>query len=58
MEYVLLIMMHVGAIGRGNSNALTHAYFSSKENCEIARKEIEKLPAMTVKEIKAVCVKR
>lgn len=57
MSYVLIIMMHVGAIGSGNSNALTHAYFSSQSLCEEARKEIEKLASGTVKEIRTKCVR-
>lgn len=50
-------MMHVGAIGSGNSNALTHAYFSNQSLCEEARKEIEKLTSGTVKEIRTKCVR-
>ena len=57
MEWVLIIMMHVGALGSGNSNALTNAYFSTQELCEEARKEISKLTSNTVKEIRTVCVR-
>lgn len=38
MEYILILMMHVGPMGSGNSNALTTAEFLSKESCEIAAK--------------------
>lgn len=58
MEYILILMMHVGTMGSGNSNALTTAVFSSKENCEIAGKEAVKLTSGTVKEIKYTCVKK
>lgn len=57
MSYVLIIVMHIGMIGKGDSNALTHAYFSSQSLCEEARKEIEKLASGTVKEIRTKCVR-
>lgn len=56
MDYILILMMHVGSMGSGNSNALTTAVFKSKEACEVAGKQSEKLAAFTVKEIKYVCV--
>lgn len=58
MTYVLILMMHVGMMGSGNSNALTTAEFSSKETCETAGKEAVKMAEDTVKEIKYVCVKK
>lgn len=57
-EYILILMMHVGPLGSGNSNALTTAVFYSQDACEIAGKKAEKLTANTVKEIKYTCVKK
>lgn len=57
MEWVLIIVMHVGAFGKGNSNAINSAYFSSQALCEEARKEVKKLVSGTVKEINATCVR-
>jgi hypothetical protein len=56
--YILILMMHVGPLGSGNSNALTTAEFYGKEVCEAAGKEASKLASGTVKEIKYVCVKK
>lgn len=56
--YVLVIMMHVGVLGNGNSNALSTAVFTSRENCEAARDAVEKLADGTVKKIRTVCVKQ
>lgn len=58
MEYVLILMMHVGAMGSGNSNALTTAVFSSKEACIGAGREAERLASGTVKEIRYLCAKK
>lgn len=54
--YILILMMHVGAMGSGNSNALTTAEFSSMSLCEAAGKQAKELASGTVKEIKFVCV--
>lgn len=56
--FILILMMHVGMMGKGNSNAMTTAEFSSKEACEIAGNEAKKMANDTVKEIKFVCVKK
>ena len=56
--HILILMMHVGFAGTGNSNALTTAYFSSKESCVSAGKEAKKLSDGTVKEIRFTCVKK
>lgn len=56
MIYILILMMHVGPLGEGNSNALTTAEFSTKEKCEIAGKAATKLADGTVKEIRYVCM--
>lgn len=50
--YILILMMHVGPMGTGNSNALTTAEFLSKETCEVAGKAAVKMATLTVKEIK------
>lgn len=55
-EYILILMMHVGAMGSGNSNALTTATFLTKEKCEEAGRLSQSLASGTVKEIKYVCV--
>lgn len=56
--YILILMMHVGPIGDGNSNALTTAEFSSKESCETAGKQAVKMALGTVKNIEFVCAKK
>lgn len=58
MTYILILMMHVGPMGTGNSNALTTAEFNSKESCELAGSESVKKAKGTVKEIRFVCVKK
>lgn len=57
MSWALVIMLHVGAIGSGNSNALNSIRFHSKDLCEASRREVEKLASGTVKEINTVCVR-
>lgn len=56
--FILILMMHVGPIGKGNSNALTTAEFSSKEACIEAGESATRMALSTVKEIKYVCVKK
>lgn len=56
--FVLILMMHVGPMGDGNSNALTTAEFDSQATCEAAGKAAKTLSNGTVKEIKYVCVKK
>ncbi len=56
--YILILMMHVGPMGSGNSNALTTAEFSGKANCIAAGKAAENLAKGTVKEIRFVCTPR
>lgn len=58
MEYVLILMMHVGPMGSGNSNALTTAVFSSKETCVVAGNASVKMASGTVKDIQYVCAKK
>ena len=58
MEYILILMMHVGAMGSGNSNALTTAIFNTKQACETAGKAAKKVASGTVKEIEFACVEK
>lgn len=59
MTYVLLVMMHVGMMGSGNSNALTSVPgFKTKAACEAAGLAYSDLSSGTVKEIKTVCVQQ
>lgn len=58
MEYVLIIMMHVGVMGSGNSNSITTATYSTMENCVKAGREATKMVNGTTKEINFVCTKR
>ena len=55
--YVLIVLMLTGPITSDYSNAVTSAYFNSKEACEIAKKEIESLGSMK-NHIKAKCFKK
>lgn len=56
--WILIMIMHVGPMGSGNSNAITTQEFSSKETCEQAGTDARKLASGTVKEIKTVCVRK
>ncbi len=56
--WVLIVFAHVGAMGDGNSNALTTAYFTTKENCEAAGRETKKLAGSSVKKIEFTCQKQ
>lgn len=55
--FTLIIMMHVGPLGAGNSNALTNVTgFKTAAACEVAARATKKLAEGTVKEIETVCV--
>lgn len=56
--YVLIIFAHVGALGDGNSNALTTAEFNSAASCMAAGAQAKKLAVGTVKVIDFVCVQK
>lgn len=58
LGWVLVLFAHVGAMGDGNSNALTVAYFSTNETCEAAGKSVQKLTRGTVKKIEYTCNKQ
>lgn len=54
--FVLILFAHVGALGEGNSNALSIAEFTSEERCQAAGKAAHNMAVKTVKEIRWVCV--
>lgn len=54
--WVLIVFAHVGAMGGGNSNALTTAYFESKAACVYAGSAVKSMAKGTVKEITYTCV--
>lgn len=56
--YVLILFAHVGALGDGNSNALTTAEFTSIETCQDAGKAAMTLASGSVKKINFVCTKK
>lgn len=58
MEYILIIIMHIGALDSKESNAITTAVFSSKENCEAAGNQASKLVRATAKKIEYICAKK
>ena len=58
MKFILILMMHVGPMGSGNSNALTTAEFETESACVTAGKKAEAMANGTVKEIKFVCARK
>ena len=56
--WILIIFAHVGALGQGNSNALTTAEFTTKARCEAAGTEAKKLANGSVKSIDFRCVEK
>lgn len=55
--WTLIIMMHVGPMGNGNSNALTNVTgFKTYAGCVDAGKKAEFLATGTTKVIRTVCV--
>lgn len=54
--FVLIIFAHVGAMGTGNSNALTTAEFNSRQTCEAAGQAAVRLAQGTVKVIDYACM--
>lgn len=55
--FILIIFAHVGAMGDGNSNALTTAPFSSEQACKAAGEAAKSMAKGTVKSIDYRCVK-
>ena len=56
MNWILIVMMHVGALGSGDSNALTSINgFETQAACIKAGEAAAHMASNTVKEIKFVC---
>ena len=59
VTWILILFAHVGAMGSGNSNALTSVPgFASQAECSDAGKAAKALVAGTVKEISYACVRQ
>lgn len=56
--FVLILFAHVGAMGSGNSNALTVAEFTTAERCNAAGQAAKRLAQGSVKSIEWVCVQK
>lgn len=56
MSWILIIMMHVGPMGSGNSNALTSiGGFKTEAGCKEAGKKAQQMANGTVKDIEFIC---
>lgn len=55
LGWILIVFAHVGAMGNGDSNALTTAWFSTQAKCEDAGKAARKLAEGSVKKIEYAC---
>lgn len=53
--WILIVFAHVGALGSGNSNALTTAEFTTEARCIAAGKAAKTLANGTVKSIDFIC---
>ena len=59
IEWVLILLVHVGPAGRTDSNSLASVPgFVSEAECQAAGKDAAKLVRMTVKDAAFVCVRR
>ena len=58
MVYILIIFVHVGMLGKGESNSITTQEFLTKSSCEKAKNELDKLVSGTKKNIEAICVQK
>lgn len=56
-SWILVIYVYAGMLSKGDSVAMTTAHFSSKELCEQAGKEADKLVAKSVKDVRYLCFK-
>lgn len=57
--WILIIFVHVGAMGSGNSNALTNVPgFKSQAECVAAGNAAKALTDGTVKDLRFVCVRQ
>lgn len=58
MTWILILMMHVGPMGSGNSNALTSiGGFQTEAACMNAGRKSESMASGTVKDIKFICAR-
>ena len=58
MTWILILMMHVGPMGSGNSNALTSVGgFKTESACVSAGKKSVAMAKGTVKDIEFVCAR-
>lgn len=59
MEWVLILLVHVGWLGKTDSNSLVSVPgFSSVEECRAAGESSKQLVSGTKKELAYVCVQR
>lgn len=57
MNWVLIVVVHVGSMGSEDSNAITAVPgFTSKVSCEAQATAVKGLMSGTVKEIRAKCL--
>jgi hypothetical protein len=57
IKFILIIFVHVGPLGTGNSNSLTNVPgFISQEECEAAGKAAKKRFTTGVKNADYICV--
>ena len=56
MIYVLILVVHVGVMGSGDSSAVTTQEFTSFDKCQEAGKSARQMLVTTVKNVKFVCV--
>lgn len=56
--YILILFAHVGALGDGNSNAMTTQEFNSQETCIAAGNAAKMLVQGSVKKMEFACVKK
>jgi hypothetical protein len=57
MTWVLILLVHVGPMGDGNSNSLTNVPgFRSQQECNAAGQAAKRLVSGTMKELEYVCV--
>lgn len=58
MIWTLILFAHVGALGNGNSNALTSVTgFKTQQACQAAGQQAKSMASGSVKHIGFVCVK-
>lgn len=56
--WILILFAHVGAMGSGNSNALTNVpNFKTEQACIVAGNKAKTMASGSVKSIEFVCVK-